>query len=98
MDSIESVPRLWTSSTDGGFPVEFVDAPPRSWTSDPDDGFHMEFIDGAPGSEGSDTSQSPTEPEVVCSAAGFKITLPAGPLSEVKVVGMLFNSSAHFKS
>ncbi|XP_070841116.1 zona pellucida sperm-binding protein 4-like [Chaetodon trifascialis] len=83
-DVVDSNPRHMASSTDGGFQVEYVDAPPRSWTSGTDGGSQMEFVDLSPKTW---TGQSSTELDVVCSEAGFEVTLPMGPLSEMKVLG-----------
>lgn len=86
MDSVDSGSRNWASITDSGFQMEFVDAPPRNWASGRDGGFEMEFEDAPPRSWTSGTSS--TGLDAVCSEVGFQITLPTGPLSEVKVVGM----------
>ncbi|XP_034748666.1 zona pellucida sperm-binding protein 4-like [Etheostoma cragini] len=67
--------------TDHGFQV---DDHPRSWNSDAD-GFQMEFADAPPKSWTSSHSSSVLE--VVCSEVGFQITLLAGSLSEVTVLG-----------
>ncbi len=96
VDAEDSGPGHWTSSTDGGFQVEFVDSPSIYSTSDADDRFHMEFVDAPPRSWSTSTSQSSPELDVDCSAAGFQITLPTGPLSEVKVVGMFSDFAAKF--
>ncbi|KAG8005297.1 Zona pellucida sperm-binding protein 4 [Nibea albiflora] len=83
----DAPPRSWTSGTDSSFEVEFEDAPPRSWTSGTDGGFEVDFVDAPPRSWTSSTSQSSTELGVVCSDFGFHITLPSGPLSEIKTLG-----------
>ncbi|KAE8281905.1 Zona pellucida sperm-binding protein 1 Zona pellucida glycoprotein 1 [Larimichthys crocea] len=87
VDFEDTPPSSWTSGTDGGFEVDFEDAPPRSWTSSIDDGFEVEFEDAPPRSWTSSTSRSSSELGVVCSDFGFQITLPSGPLSEVKILG-----------
>ncbi|XP_041811889.1 zona pellucida sperm-binding protein 4-like [Chelmon rostratus] len=84
-DEVDSGSRNWASSTEGGFQVEFEDAPPRSWTSGTDGGFQMEFVDVSPRTWTGGASS--TELDVDCSQAGFEITLPMGPLNEMKVLG-----------
>ncbi len=94
MDSADSGSINWPSVADGGFEMEFEDPPPRSWSSSIDGGFEMEFEDPPPRSWSSSTSQSSAGLDVVCSEVGFQITLPPGPLNEVKAVGMYVDFSA----
>ncbi|XP_023265683.1 zona pellucida sperm-binding protein 4-like [Seriola lalandi dorsalis] len=72
---------------DHGFQVESGDFGPRHWASGADGGFQMEFVDAPPRSWTSSASPSPSGLAIVCSEAGFQITLPTDYLSEVKVLG-----------
>ncbi|TKS88265.1 Zona pellucida sperm-binding protein 4 [Collichthys lucidus] len=83
----DAPPRSWTSVPDSRFEVDFEDTPPGSWTSGTDNRFDVEFEDAPPRSWTSGTSQSSSELGVVCSDFDFQITLPSGPLSEVKILG-----------
>uniref|UniRef100_UPI0037E8596C zona pellucida sperm-binding protein 4-like n=1 Tax=Semicossyphus pulcher TaxID=241346 RepID=UPI0037E8596C len=82
----DSGPRNWASGNEGGFHVEFEDTPEPNWDSF-EDGGQVEFIDAPPRSWTSSSTPSASGLDVVCSEDGFQITLPAGPLSEVKVLG-----------
>lgn len=75
------------SFADHGFQVE-ADSGSRNWASVTDDGFPVEFVDSPPRSWTSTTSPSSPGLDVVCSEAGFQISLSAGSLSDVKVLGM----------
>lgn len=53
-----------------------------------DRGFQVKFEDEPPRSWPGSCNPTASDLEVVCSESGFQITLPTGPLSEVKVFGM----------
>ncbi|XP_073340154.1 zona pellucida sperm-binding protein 4-like [Pagrus major] len=74
-------------SSDNGFQVEMEDSGPEDWPSSNDGGYQVEFVDAPPRSWTSSTSKGSTELDVVCSDDSFQITLPKGPLNEVKVLG-----------
>lgn len=82
MDSEVSV----TPDSDGG--VEEVTFSEDSWPDNVEGGIGVEFVDAPPRAWTSETSQSSPELSVICSEVGFYITLPAGPLSDMKVLGM----------
>lgn len=65
--------------------MESVDSAPRNWAGVTDSRLK---VDTLPRSNTGFTSQSSTGLNVDCSDAAFKITLPTGLLSEVKVLGM----------
>ncbi|CAK6949369.1 zona pellucida sperm-binding protein 4-like [Scomber scombrus] len=73
---------------DHGFKEE-ADSDPRNWASSIDGGFAVEFVDVPPRSWTSMTSPISPGLDVVCSEAGFQISLAAGSLSEAKVLGSM---------
>ncbi|XP_042362663.1 zona pellucida sperm-binding protein 4-like isoform X2 [Plectropomus leopardus] len=75
------------SFTDHGFQLEFDNAPTGNWDSGTDSDFPMEFVYAPPRSWSGSTCPSSSGLDVVCSEAGFQITLLTGSLSDVKVLG-----------
>lgn len=62
--------------------------PTRYGGSGVDRGLQVNFEDEPPMSWPGSCNPTASDLEVVCSESGFQITLPTGPLSEVKVFGM----------
>lgn len=77
--------------TDGlsEFDVDTDDSP-TNLANEFDSGFQMEFVDALPRSWTDGTTEDPSDIAVVCSEDSFRITFPAGPLSDVKIWGMCF--------
>ncbi|XP_030267259.1 zona pellucida sperm-binding protein 4-like [Sparus aurata] len=75
------------SSSDNGFELETEDFGPGNWPSRNDGGYQVDFVDAPPRSWASSSSKSSSELDVVCGDDDFQITLPKGPLNEVKVLG-----------
>lgn len=78
------------SSSDDGFQVVTEDFGSENWPSTDDGGYQVDFVDAPPRSWTSSSSKSSPELDVVCGENDFQITLPKGPLNEVKVLGMYF--------
>lgn len=86
------------SSSDNGFELETEDFGPGNWPSRNDGGYQVDFVDAPPRSWASSSSKSSSELDVVCGDDDFQITLPEGPLNEVKILGMYFLFSFFFLS
>ncbi|XP_008299482.1 zona pellucida sperm-binding protein 4-like [Stegastes partitus] len=69
---------------DYGLEVDAVDPGPRIWA---ESDYGVEFVESPLRSWSGSISPSSTEVDVVCSDAGFHITLRTGKLSEVQVLG-----------